>query len=219
MMNTNMFEFYRPEWEYDAGVICRIASVLVFQKSLKRYYISNAITYRDLAKWDLTIHHGSMAEISDPITMPLLSPNGLDILCDGAQHTRTEKTANIANLPLAQKHLNVCVNSSDEHVSATNCGCCPKCLRTLMALESVDALEKFSGVFDLAQWKKHSFRYKCEQVLMYKKDSFAQDNVDFAQKHGKRLPGKLTATFVLYWLKLKAIPGRGIHKLKRMIHE
>lgn len=36
MMNTNMFEFYRPEWEYDAGVICRIASVLVFQKSLKR---------------------------------------------------------------------------------------------------------------------------------------------------------------------------------------
>lgn len=102
MMNTNMFDFYRPEWEYDAGVLCRIASVLVFQKVLKRYYISNTVTYRELSKLDFTNHHVDMAETTDPIIMPLLSPDGLDILCDGAQHTRTEKTANIANLPLAQ---------------------------------------------------------------------------------------------------------------------
>lgn len=214
MMNTNMFDFYRPEWEYDAGVLCRIASVLVFQKVLKRYYISNAVTYRELSKLDFTNHHVDMAETTDPIIMPLLSPDGLDILCDGAQHTRTEKTANIANLPLAQKHLNVCVNSSDEHVEATNCGCCPKCLRTMMALDSAGALEKFSGVFDLAQWKRGSFRYKCELVFKYEKDSFAQDNVDFARKQGKRLPGKLTATLVVCCMKLKTLLGRVARKLK-----
>ena len=214
MMNTNMFDFYRPEWEYDAGVLCRIASVLVFQKVLKRYYISNTVTYRELSKLDFTNHHVDMAETTDPIIMPLLSPDGLDILCDGAQHTRTEKTANIANLPLAQKHLNVCVNSSDEHVEATNCGCCPKCLRTMMALDSAGALEKFSGVFDLAQWKRRSFRYKCELVFKYEKDSFAQDNVDFARKQGKRLPGKLTATLVVCCMKLKTLLGRVARKLK-----
>lgn len=172
MMNTNLFDFYRPEWEYDAGVLCRIASVLVFQKVLKRYYISNTVTYRELAKLDFTAHHVDMAEISDPIIMPLLSPDGLDILCDGAQHTRTEKTANIASLPLAQKHLNVCVNSSDDHVEATNCSRCAKCQRTLMALESANALQEFSGVFDISVWKKEAFRYKCHQVFKYDTDSF-----------------------------------------------
>ena len=215
MMNTNMFDFYRPEWELSAGVICRIASVLVFQKVLKRYYISNAVTYSELAKNNYTyIKGGSLCEMSDPIIMPLLSPNGLDILCDGAHYSRSEKTATIVNLPLAQKHLNVCVNSSDKHVEATNCGYCPKCLRTMMALDSADALEKFSGVFDLEQWKRHSFKYKCELVFRYKKDSFAQDNVDFARKQGKRLPGKLTAAIVVCCMKLKALPGRVVRKLK-----
>lgn len=216
MMNTNMFDFYRPEWEYDAGVLCRIASVLAFQKVLKRYYISNTVTYRELSKLDFTNHHVDMAETTDPIIMPLLSPDGLDILCDGAQHTRTEKTANIANLPLAQKHLNVCVNSSDEHVAATNCSRCPKCLRTMMALESAGVLDKFSSVFNLEEWRKRQFRYKCEQVFRYKNDSFAQDNVDFARKQGKRLPSKLTATLVVCCMKLKALLGKAVRKIKKI---
>lgn len=217
MMSTNLFDFYRPEWEYWAGVICRISSVLVFQKVLKRYYISNAVTYTDFAKNDFTYSNkGTLAETTDPVIMPLLSPDGLEILCDGAQYTRTEKTANIASLPFAQKHLNVCVNSSDEHIEATNCSHCPKCLRTMMALEAADALEKFSGVFDLALWKKHSFRYKCEQVFKYKKDSFAQDNVDFARKHGKRLPSKLTAILFVCVFRLKILLGKIARKLKRM---
>lgn len=216
MMSTNMFDFYLPHWEYDAGIICRIASVLVFQKVLKRYYISNSATYRELFKLNFTTHHVDMAEMADPIIMPLLSTNGLEILCDGAQYARTEKTENIANNPLVQKFLNVCVNSSDEHAKATNCGYCSKCLRTMMALDSINTLQKFSKVFDLSQWKKHSFRYKCEQVFKYKYDSFAQDNVDFARKHGKYLPNKLTATIVVCCLRIKSLPGRAICKLKRM---
>lgn len=34
MLNTNMFGFYLPHWEYDAGVLCRLSSVLVFQRYL-----------------------------------------------------------------------------------------------------------------------------------------------------------------------------------------
>lgn len=217
MMSTNMFDFYIPRWEYDAGVICRVASILAFQKILKRYYISNAITYRDYVTNNYTKSNGgTLAETSDPIILQLLSPSNLDILLDGAQYTRTEKTKNIADLPLAQKHLNVCVNSSDEHVKATNCGYCSKCLRTMMALDSIDALQKFSKVFDLSQWKKYSFGYKCEQVFRYKYDSFAQDNVDFARKHRKYLPNKFVATIVVCYLKAKSLPSRVIRKLKKM---
>ena len=48
MMNTNLFDFYLPDWEYKAGVLNRITSVLAFQKSLKRYYISNTYTYGEM---------------------------------------------------------------------------------------------------------------------------------------------------------------------------
>ena len=218
MMSTNMFDFYRPEWEYWAGVICRISSVLVFQKVLKRYYISNAVTYRDFARKDYTYaKRGTLAEMSDPILMPLLSPVGMEILLDGAQHSRAEKTANIANLSLAQRHLNVCVNYDDSHVKATNCSRCAKCMRTLMALESANALREFSGVFDMGVWKKLSFRYKCHQVFRYSTDSFAQDNVDFARKQGNSLPSKPVAYFVVGCSIIKHFPGRVVRKLRKMM--
>lgn len=218
MMSTNMFDFYLSRWEYDAGVICRISSVLAFQKILKRYYISNAVTYKELAEMDLLNHHVDMAEMSDPIIMPLLSPNGLDILCDGAQYTRTDKTFNIIDLSLAQKYLNVCVSSSDAHVAATNCGLCTKCQRTLMALESSDALEKFKDVFNLSLWHKYAFRYKCEQVIKYKNDTFARDNVDFARSRGKYLPNKFTAYAVTFFFKVINLSKRVIRKIRKIIN-
>lgn len=194
MMNTNLFDFYLPNWEYDAGVLCRICSVLVFQRALKRYYISNDVTYGE-AMLSSSLKVG-MAVHTDPYIMPMLSPEGLEIVCEGAQHKRTEKTANIADNPLAQKYLNVCVNTSDNLVEAHNCGYCGKCMRTQMALESIDALDKFSAVFDKRIYKHHAFLYKCRQVLRYNKDAFAKDNIDFARSHGKRVPSKFLARII-----------------------
>ena len=116
-----------------------------FSENVETLLYKYAVTYRELAKLDFTTHHVDMAEISDPIIMPLLSPNGLDILCDGAQYSRTEKTARIVDLALAQKYLNVCVNSSNKQVEAKNCSRCSKCLRTMMALESAGALQNLAG--------------------------------------------------------------------------
>lgn len=218
MLSTNMFDFYIPNWEFYAGVLCRISSVLVFQKCLKRYYISSADAYEGIYNIDVTSPNITLSDTSDSMIMPLLSPNGLEILCDGAQYKRTEKTENISNLPLVHKHLNVCVNSSDTHVEATNCSSCSKCLRTMMALDSADALEKFSSVFDLKKWRKVSFRYKCEQVYLYNKNSFAQDNVDFARSKGKHLPNLIVAYIVVFIYKLYALPRRILRKLRRIIN-
>ena len=212
-MNTNMFEFYLPVWEYDAGVFCRIASVLVFQKVLKRYYISNGVSYAELRRMNFEDHHVDLAEYTDPILMPLLSPEGCDIICDGAQYLRTEKISRIAKLPIVQKHLNVCVNASDNCVTATNCSLCPKCLRTLMTIESAGMLDQFSGVFNLDEWRKHSFGYKCMQVARYHTDLFAQDNVDYARKMGSPLPSCIVANLYMKALWLRRLPGR----LKRKI--
>ena len=211
MMNTNLFDFYLPDWEYKAGVLNRITSVLAFQKSLKRYYISNTYTYGEMI--DLARDRVFLEEFADPYIMPLLSPENLEIVCDGAQYKRSEKTQRIVNNKLAQTHLNVCVNSSNEHVSATNCGICTKCLRTMMALDSIDQLDQFRTVFDIRQWKKHAWEYKCLQVYKYNTDGFARDNVDFANKHGKSLPFRPFAYLVVYVNWLVRLPFRVIRKI------
>lgn len=202
IMNTNMFDFYLPHWEFDAGVLCRIAGILIFQKSLKRYYISSARSYQEL----IMINTESLlclSDVFDTTLMPLLSLDRLEIMCDGAQYTRTEKTKTIAKIPLARKYLNVCVNSNSaiKQSKATNCSYCPKCLRTMMALESLGVLEEFRDVFDIARYQKLQFRYKCEQVCLYNNNAFARDNVDFARSKGKKLPNKLVAYVVYhFWI-------------------
>lgn len=210
-LDTNLFKYYKPCWEYDAGIFCRIVAVLALQRSLKRYYISNAISYDELVKTNMAAYYNDLAESTDPIIMPLLSPNGLDIVCDGAQYSRSEKIARIVDWPLTQKYLNVCVNTTDSYIEAKNCSSCSKCMRTMMALESIDALSEFAGVFNLKKYRHRAFLYKCEQIVHYHM-VYARDNVDFARAHGKRLVPKFVAwpvyfIYKIVWSFLRKIKG------------
>lgn len=208
MMNTNLFDFYKPSWEFSLGLICRIVGVLVFQRSLKLYFISSSNSYQE---WALaTNRFEELTDFADPYLMPLLSTGKLEIVFDGGQYKRTEKTAKLVDNPFAQRYLNVCVDKSKNHTSATNCSRCDKCLRTLMALESLGALDKFKMVFDLNEYSRQKFRFKCRTRLAYKKSQIARDNIDFARKHNKRVPTYLQA--FLYVLK-----ERIVHLDKRTI--
>lgn len=118
MMNTNLFSFIPSEWEFDAGIFFRIASVLVFQRVLKRYYISDSDSYAEICRKDFSKQNEAMTEF-ESVIMPLLSPEGLEILYDGAQRSRTQKTELISTNAFAQKYLNVCVTNS--YTQAENC--------------------------------------------------------------------------------------------------
>lgn len=211
MMNTNLFEFCKPEWEFQAGVLNRIASVLVFQKALKRYYISNAYTYGEMI--DLAHDRVFLEEFSDPYIMPLLSPKGLEIVCDGAQYKRSEKTKRITDIPLTQKYLNVCINSNDDHVLARNCSKCTKCMRTMMTLESLGLLEKYKEVFNLEEYYNQEHEYKRMQLFRYPFDGFARDNVDFARACGMKLPSVKSVRTQFIAKRIITLPYRAIRKL------
>jgi len=217
MMNTNLFDFYLPEWEYSGGVLIRCASVLVFQRCLKRYYISNAVSYMEHSVLCKHINP-DLAEFCDPYIMPLLSPQGLDIVDDGEQYLRSEKVARIAENPFVQRYLNVCVNSSDSHVSATNCGHCSKCLRTLVAIESLGVLDKFSFVFDTESYRRRAFGYKCHIVANYNHNAFDRDNVDFARSHDNALPSRPVAFAYVAVSCLFHLPRFVLSKIKSVVH-
>lgn len=206
-MDSNMFDVYLPQWEYDAGPMCRISSILAFQRGLRRYYVSGSNHY--LQQNSSKDKH--LDDVTDEFIYSMLSPDGLEIVLDGNQHYRSEKLIKIVDSPLAQKHLNVCVNSDIDVLKEKNCSTCHKCFRTLIVLEALGKLQQFSHVFDLQKYKKVRGYYLNRAVLDYGKAAFATENINLLRKAGIYIPGKLRAHLGVLPLDVKV-------KLYRLLH-
>lgn len=79
---------------------------------------------------------------SRPSTDPLHGSDGLAVEHVAATVTRLEKLRRIAGEPLVQRHLRVCWKNVG---SKLNCGCCEKCVRTMLALDACGMLGRFPG--------------------------------------------------------------------------
>jgi hypothetical protein len=106
---------------------------------LGRCVIPSTHTYAELLPWG-----------SDPLLDPLWSTEGVDVIHDGCETTRTEKVQRLAEWPLALQHLRVCW---PDWIEEYNCGRCEKCIRTMIALHIAGALPRsrtFPRVLDPA---------------------------------------------------------------------
>ncbi|MDR0983961.1 MAG: hypothetical protein LBL93_03000 [Ruminococcus sp.] len=86
----------------------------------------------------------------------IFSTNNLSFVPDGLIDDRLDRTAAIANFPIAQRHLNVCWLTKD----GVQCNTCGKCMRTILMLDYFDCLEKFGNIFDVDFYKKNFKKYK-----------------------------------------------------------
>ncbi|OGD32792.1 MAG: hypothetical protein A2V45_15640 [Candidatus Aminicenantes bacterium RBG_19FT_COMBO_58_17] len=71
---------------------------------------------------------------SHPVTDPLWSNEGVQIIHDGAEARRVDKVRRVTDSPSALANLWVCLEDMN-----VNCGKCAKCLRTMISLELVGA--------------------------------------------------------------------------------
>ena len=65
----------------------------------------------------------------------LLSTECTEIIDDGNQYSRTQKTELIADYPPAHQYLNVCVDHSDVYLSVHYFSVCYNCLSKFITLE------------------------------------------------------------------------------------
>ncbi|MCW5556038.1 MAG: hypothetical protein KIS67_28255 [Verrucomicrobiae bacterium] len=79
----------------------------------------------------------------DSVLLPLLSTEALTFHSGTPALDSVSKARLIAGLPVAHRHLNVCLYEGH------NCSRCEKCLRRMLTLDVVGALQAFSDVFDL----------------------------------------------------------------------
>lgn len=212
-VDSNVHAFHEKYGHQKTVVLTIACAIQAFQKCMNRYYCSNAYSYLEEKLFAMETFDFDTAEFGEFVLFPLLSPEGLEIVSDGGQYTRTEKESLIADYGPAKEYLNVCVTGGDEYVSSRNCSCCPKCLRTLMAFDSMGKLNNFSNVFDLNIYKKHAFSYKCEQRVFYKKNGFAKDNIDFARINNKRIPPYFLAFFCSFPMVLSRFMLRFVRRI------
>jgi len=118
-------------------------TILLFQKLFNVYYYSSGLTLNQFScsPDDDAAHY-------DLFSAPMLSTESTRFYQFSPSCGKFEKIAAIKDDPLTQKYLLVCPREE------RNCGTCIKCTRVLTALDGLNALPDFSGVFDLKQYQK-----------------------------------------------------------------
>lgn len=96
-----------------------------------RVYIPASVTYATLLPLG-----------SHPMIDPLWSSERVEVVHDGADATRNEKLAAIADDAVARRWLRVCWRNPD---GVYNCGRCPKCLRTMVGLRVAGVADQFTA--------------------------------------------------------------------------
>jgi hypothetical protein len=106
--------------------------------------IASGLAFEDFMPWG-----------SNPLTDPLFTSSRTQVIHDGALTNRFEKTEYISRFPDALKILSVCDRVSYDERGAHNCSRCPKCLRTMTALDVIGRKAEASS-FDWQHYTSES---------------------------------------------------------------
>lgn len=141
-IETNLRSFVRPYVSYTRlGHGAALASIgHLLAPLFRRIYIASSYTDDVLFPW------GSHPELD-----PLWSTETLQFVHDGCDVTRVEKVARLAESDLALQSLRVCLGGR------SNCGRCEKCVRTMINLVAVGAMDRcrsFDVPLDLRNVRK-----------------------------------------------------------------
>lgn len=119
---------------------------------LKTYYYSSGYSYNNFSLYSNKQKILDCAHY-DLLLMFCASIGEVKFYSSGSDKSRLEKTRALLDYEPAQKYLNVCVNNVE------NDGICFKCIRTLLAIDALGGIDKFSKVFDVDAYKRSRFFY------------------------------------------------------------
>ena len=182
------------------AILCCTAVTL----GAERLYIPSTFPYNAMFPWG-----------SHPLLDILWSTESTQIIHDGLEATRSQKTEYVAQSQELLDQLQVCWRSS-----GSNCGNCPKCVRTSVAL---DVLGKHSA--NLPAFKTHAdinyLKPTSEGTL-----PFTEDLIYFAHRHNavdlEKALKKLRRNYIVknaLTNLVKAITGGWGWKLHRMFNK
>jgi hypothetical protein len=180
-INSNMDDFYSKKINFQQTHTFRNASIgLLLQKEISTLLYASTFSFSELA-----VKETYDISYADLIILPLISTSNIEILSQGGQYSRLEKTLNITGMSQTFESLDVCV-SINNLSSFINCGKCWKCLRTLFTLELSNELHKYTKAFDIEAYELSKRRYL--YTLIASNDPLLLEIVDFADGKDYKYP-------------------------------
>ncbi|MBO5178258.1 MAG: hypothetical protein J6C07_12440 [Lachnospiraceae bacterium] len=193
------------------GYLAIYSCALAMQKYVKRYLTSGNFSYEEVAEFATNSKDYDIAEYCETYMPHLISTERFELVIDGCQYTRGEKTERISNWEIAQKYLNICVNPINH---GKNCSKCHKCMWTLIPLEAMGKLEEFNQVFDIDTYNKNARRWKLSFLSHEGKDAMETSVVRYARNHNLKFPSLDEANEILLLKEEIAQQRREINHLK-----
>ncbi len=144
--NSNFAEVF-PQNHYLTHIYSSSYAIFMLRKLWHRYYYASAGTSVE-GRLNLKENEIHPPSYYDLIALPAFSISQLRVCNESALVSRFEKTRYLVDYPLAHKYLNVCLRQGEG-----NCGHCPKCTRTLWALDALGKLDAFSEILPISEYK------------------------------------------------------------------
>lgn len=205
-VSSNLHAFTHKWGEQVIGYLAIYSCALSMQKYVRRYLTSSNLSYDEIMVNRENSRDFDFAEYCESFYPHLVSTENFELVIDGCQYTRAEKTERIADWEIAQKYLNVCLQPiNDGH----NCSCCEKCMWTLIPLEAMGKLDNFKEVFDIETYKKNSKEWKTKFVARTGKDSMETSVMGYAKSKGMKVPSVPVA-------KAEWFEKRAVRKIKKI---
>ena len=140
------FQSVVPQNHYFSHTYMDAFAIYALQKLWRVYYYAGAYPFNRFA---LDNNTQIPAAKFDLFLWNCFSTSRLRIIPEGCEYSRHEKIKFIADFPIVQKNLHVCT------AKEFNCGVCPKCLRTLLAIDALNRLDDFREAFDIDAYIKN----------------------------------------------------------------
>lgn len=205
-LQTNLVSVILPRLMYRlfyGPVLIGCAQVLA--GLFKRFYVPSSRDY-----YQLKIRESSSTPLSDM----LLSTETLDIVHHGATHRRVEKIEEISDWGFAQENMRVCQHSFLDG-DFMNCSRCEKCVRTMIPIYALGAMDKFKTFSKPIRANQEGLWWARKYDL--NKD-YVPEIIPFVKRHKPDLVPWLRFAAVIgtarFWF-LRLIPGFIKNRLKR----
>lgn len=164
--------------------------VLMLQNGISNYYYASGYPVFDFKN-----------EFKDPAYYDLfllqcLSTRGLQFISSCSTMARVEKIELVLQKPSYAKHLYVCLSGK----LPGNCSVCEKCMRTLLAADSMGKVELLENSFDVALFYKKRNLFLGYMLRNKRKNVFYREIYQNYRKHGRKIQG---LAYFAYFIPIK----------------
>jgi hypothetical protein len=149
MIDTNLYDLTQYKSFHSVHTYLTCSTILLFQKYFRIYYYASGFPVHNFkASFDDSANY-------DTFLLNNISTDSLQFYSSCCIMSRVEKTALISKHPQIYNNLYVCTNGKLSY----NCGYCEKCIRTMLAFDSLGLSDMIERRFDIKQFKKNRYIY------------------------------------------------------------